>query len=106
MENAKYIAANRKSDNLVNDVSMSVVSNLESLVNRVFSAACYVEIALRAKESDVAPSEPKLAQSYLFIKEPLWRIYIGMKDSARLSHPYVTSVYENIVAVNPNATKA
>ncbi|KAH3707453.1 hypothetical protein DPMN_066859 [Dreissena polymorpha] len=104
-EVANYIADTRKSDKLVNDVSMSVlVSKLESLENRVLSAACSVQIALRAKGSDVTPFEPKLAQRYLSIAEPVWRVYIVMNDSARLSHPYLTSVYEQILAVAANAT--
>ena len=100
-----YIADTRKSDKLANDVSMVVlVSKLESLENRVLSAACSVQIALRAKGSDVTPFEPKLAESYLSIAEPVWRVYIVMNDSARLTHPYLTSVYEKMLAVTANAT--
>ncbi|KAH3847643.1 hypothetical protein DPMN_089976 [Dreissena polymorpha] len=106
MENAKYIADTRKSDKLVNDASMGVlVSKLESLENRVLSAACSDQIALRVKGSDVTQFEPKLAQSYLSTPEPVRRVYIVMNDSSRLSHPYLTSVYEKLSAVTSNATR-
>ncbi|KAH3847633.1 uncharacterized protein LOC127874812 [Dreissena polymorpha] len=99
-EIAEYIAATRKSDKLVNDASMGIlVSNLESLENRVLSAACSVQIALRAKGSDVTSFEPKLVQLYSNVPEPVWRVYIVMNDSARLSHPYLTTVYEKLSAV-------
>ncbi|KAH3707473.1 hypothetical protein DPMN_066879 [Dreissena polymorpha] len=81
-----------------------LVSKLESLENRIISAACSVQIALRAKGSDVTPFKPKLAKSYLSTAEPVFRVYKVMNDSARLSHPYLTSVYENILAVTANAT--
>ncbi|KAH3847640.1 hypothetical protein DPMN_089969 [Dreissena polymorpha] len=106
MENAKYIADTRKSDKLVSDVSMGVlVSKLESLENRVLSAACSVQIALRAKGSDAMAFEPKLSQSYLSVAESVWRVYIVMNDNARLSHPYLTSVYEKLSAVTSNTTR-
>ncbi|KAH3707468.1 hypothetical protein DPMN_066874 [Dreissena polymorpha] len=105
MEIAKYIADTRKSDKLVNDVSMGVlVSKLELLENRVLSAACTVHIALRLKGSDVTPFEPTLSKDYSSIPEPVWRVYVVMKHSARLSHPFLTSVYDNILAASSNAT--
>ncbi|KAH3707474.1 hypothetical protein DPMN_066882 [Dreissena polymorpha] len=81
-----------------------LVYKLESLESRVLSAACSVQIALRAKGTDVTPFEPKLSERYLYIPEPVFRVYIVMNYSARLSHPYLTSVYENILAVTASAT--